>query len=199
MTRTVTSPQSDYTILLPGTWATIPLDDENATKRTIVNLVKRQVGVGDRQARQRRLMRDELVKTAADAKTEGAESFALSLELLPGVPFPAAMLTTVEAWGGGPSPTDVERAARLATAFPDFALLPLRAGLVARRAQPGHQVIGSTVTESLRLEYRVPRPDDESVLNVTISAPMVEAAHAELFIELFDSMIDSLTWAEVPA
>lgn len=190
-TRTSRSPDSDYTILLPGTWATIPLDDEAAFERRVGNIVKRQVGTGDRQARQRRQMRDELIKTVIDAKAGGADSFALSLELLPGVPFPAAMLTSVDGWAiDGITESSVEE--RLAASFPAFETLPLGGGHVARRAESGRKVIGSTVTPTLRMDYRVPRPDGESILKITISAPMIE--QSELFVALFDAMVDSITW-----
>jgi hypothetical protein len=54
VTREVVSPDRTYSIILPGTWAVIPLQDEAAMTKRIVAMVKKQVGGGDRAARMRR-------------------------------------------------------------------------------------------------------------------------------------------------
>ena len=47
------------------------------------------------------------------------------------------------------------------------------------------------MTPTLRMDYQVPRPDGESILKSTISA-LIE--QSELFIALFDAMVDSIAW-----
>ncbi|MEC5185956.1 hypothetical protein RCH12_003435 [Cryobacterium sp. MP_3.1] len=191
MTRKVVSPDQTFSIILPGTWAVIPLQDEVAMTKRIVALVKKQVGGGDRAARLRRQTRDEFVKTAQQARDAGAISFALSMELLPGVPFPAAMITTVETWPVSAS-AELDPADRLRAMVPDAVVLEQRSGLVARQAESARQRVGQETVPSLRATYWLPRPQTDDLLRITISAPMVD--DADLFTELFDAIVDSITW-----
>ena len=191
MTREVVSPDQTYSIILPGTWAVIPLQDEAAMTKRIVAMVKKQVGGGDRAARLRRQTRDEFVKTAQQARDAGATSFALSLELMPGIPFPAAMLSTTESWPVLAS-AELGLADRLRAALPGAVLLEQQSGPVARESESAPQRVGGEKVPSLRVVYWVPRPHQDDLLRVTISAPMVESP--ELFTELFDAIVDSITW-----
>ena len=191
MTREVVSPDQTYSIILPGTWAVIPLQDEAAMTKRIVAMVKKQVGGGDRAARIRRQTRDEFVKTAQQARDAGATSFALSLELMPGIPFPAALLSTVEAWPLFAS-AELSVADRLRAALPGAVLLEQQSGPVAREAETAQQRVGGESVPSLRVVYWVPRPHQDDLLRVTISAPMVDSS--ELFTELLDAIVDSITW-----
>jgi acetyl esterase/lipase len=153
--------------------------------------VKKQVGGGDRAARMRRQTRDEFVKTAQQARDAGATSFALSLELMPGVPFPAALLSTVESWPVLAS-AELSVADRLRAAVPGAVLLEHQSGPVARQAESAQQRVGQEKVPSLRVVYWVPRPHNDDLLRVTISAPMVDSP--ELFTELFDAIVDSIAW-----
>ncbi|MGO4783445.1 hypothetical protein [Cryobacterium sp. W22_MBD10_FK3] len=191
MTREVVSPDQTYSIILPGTWAVIPLQDEAAMTKRIVAMVKKQVGGGDRAARLRRQTRDEFVKTAKQARDAGATSFALSLELMPGIPFPAAMLSTTETWPVLAS-AELSPADRLRAALPGAVLLDQQSGPVARESESAQQRVGSEKVPSLRVVYWIPRPHADDLLRITISAPMVESP--ELFTELFDAIVDSITW-----
>jgi hypothetical protein len=191
VTREVVSPDRTYSIILPGTWAVIPLQDEAAMTKRIVAMVKKQVGGGDRAARMRRQTRDEFVKTAQQARDAGATSFALSLELMPGVPFPAALLSTVESWPVLAS-AELSVADRLRAAVPGAVLLEHQSGPVARQAESAQQRVGQEKVPSLRVVYWVPRPHNDDLLRVTISAPMVDSP--ELFTELFDAIVDSIAW-----
>jgi acetyl esterase/lipase len=191
VTREVVSPDRTYSIILPGTWAVIPLQDEAAMTKRIVAMVKKQVGGGDRAARMRRQTRDEFVKTAQQARDAGATSFALSFELMPGVPFPAALLSTVESWPVLAS-AELSVADRLRAAVPGAVLLEHQSGPVARQAESAQQRVGQEKVPSLRVVYWVPRPHNDDLLRVTISAPMVDSP--ELFTELFDAIVDSIAW-----
>lgn len=191
MTREVVSPDQTYSIILPGTWAVIPLQDETAMTKRIVAMVKKQVGGGDRAARLRRQTRDEFVKSAEQARDAGATSFALSLELMPGIPFPAAMLSTIESWPVLAS-AELDLADRLRAALPGAVLLEQQNGPVARESESAQQRVGGEKVPSLRVVYWLPRPHSDDLLRITISAPMVESP--ELFTELFDAIVDSITW-----
>ena len=50
----------ELTIVFPGTWAMIPLHDEDAAARRIQRLVTERVGRADRLARVRRTAKTEL-------------------------------------------------------------------------------------------------------------------------------------------
>ncbi len=190
--------EGDFSLILPGTWAAIPLDDPEATKRSVATLVKQQLGTDDRIARRRAQLRNELVETAAKAKAEGALSFSLSIELLPGVPFPAAMMTKRRPWPAEAgeataSRTNEELAERLTKGFPGATILSLDSGdPVARRATWEVQKYVEESTPALTAEYWTAVPASDELLYVTISAPMVQ--QSELFVELFDTMIASLIW-----
>ncbi len=195
-TREVVSPQGHYSLVLPGTWAAIPLTTETAMRKRIVALVKSRVGTGDRLVRIRRTVNDELMRTAEKARTSGAQSFLMSLEILPGIPFPAALIASDRGWPGGARPSvGDDDAAALAVALPGAEQLRHRMGPVARTSERGPQTVGNTETDALLLEYWVPYPDGSRLLNFTISAPM--AGDHELYILLFDALIDSLTWTGV--
>ena len=64
MTRQITVAPGEYSIVLPGTWAQIPLTSERDATMRITALVKKQVGRNDRLARHRREVRDQLVDVA---------------------------------------------------------------------------------------------------------------------------------------
>ena len=70
-----TALDDELAIIFPGTWATIPLHDQEAARRRVARLVTERVGRADRLARTRRTVRDELDKLVALAVDNDA--FAL--------------------------------------------------------------------------------------------------------------------------
>lgn len=189
-TRQVRLGLSDFFLVLPGTWAAIPMSDGESMKRRVAALVKEQMGRDDRLASRRLQLRTELIEAAGNAVEQGAVSFALALELLPGVPFGAALMSRLMPWT---NPGSGDDAARLATTFPDAVVLPLDAGgFAARSATGGTQKYASEETPSLVVDYWVPVPHSDQLLYLTVSAPM--APQSELFTQLFDAVIGSLTW-----
>lgn len=194
MTFTARSPQGSYAIVLPGTWAEIPLADEEGMRERIRSLVLQQVGRNDRLARMRRDAREELVSTAERARAAGATAFWMSLEVLPGIPLPAALIARDRAW---PEEVDRERTLpeRLAAATPGAEIIEQRTGPVARIREIGEDAIGETREPSLYLEYSVPYPEDAGLLTISVSAPT--AHDPELYTLFFDAIVDSLTWADV--
>jgi hypothetical protein len=191
--RSVTTPGAGYSIVFPGTWSVIPLEADEVMKTVISRIVKKQVGVADRLARTRRMMIEELLATAQRARDVGAHTMHLSLEILPGVPFPAALIASDSPW---PSESVPEApgafSSSLAAAFPDIPIVEHRFGPMCRKVEAKLGRVGDAETPSLSAEYRLPYPDGGGVLTLTISAPM--ARDPELYATLFDAMVDSLTW-----
>lgn len=184
-----------FDLILPGTWASIPLADETARAARISALVRQQIGSSDRLATRRRQFRDELAKSAKQAADAGAVAFAMALELFPGIPLSGAMISIFEPWpNGGAGAEDDDLAARLAAAYPDAEVLATEAGPIARKATPGVQSYSAaTSTPSLDLDYWAPVPDGSRVLATNVSLPM--APDPAPFTELFDSVMGSLIWA----
>jgi hypothetical protein len=198
VTRQLTLASGEFSIVLPGTWAAIPLDDEAETARHIKNLVTRQVGRNDRLARTRREAREELTDVAEQAKASGAISLALSLEILPGIPFPASLIVTEDAWPDDHSDTEavepavLDLAERLRRARPKAEIQDFVSGPVARLSQVGEIALGSGTTTNVAAQYWVPAENGDRLFLVLVDAPMAEAP--DLYLELFDAIVDSMTW-----
>jgi hypothetical protein len=181
-------------IILPGTWANVPLETERVARKFVKDLVRRQVGMDDRLAKVRADMVDETMKNVTAAVAMGVHTYLMSLELLPGVPFPAAILMADEPWPDAARPhlgaSDVPRALR--EGFPGGAVLDQANGPVLRIAEFGESAITETPVNVLRLEYHVPYPGLAKLLYARISVPMLPAA--DRFVALFDEIIDSVTF-----
>ncbi|WP_349899378.1 hypothetical protein [Parafrigoribacterium soli] len=193
MTEQLAVAGGQFSIVLPGTWSTIPLDDDAALEGHIKRLVLKQVGRADRFARTRREVRDQLTDVALNAKAQGAITFAIALELLPGVPFPASLMISEDTW-----PPDVELLAlenleqKLRVARPAAEVHPFRSGPVARIASVTDVSVGEETTPQLSAQYWVPAADGTRLFRVFVEAPM--AQFPELLTELFDSIVDSMVW-----
>ena len=122
----------ELTIVFPGTWVMIPLHDDEAAARRIQRLVADRVGRADRLARVRRTAKTELERLVSLANDSAAFALALSLEILPGVPFPASLVLSREEWPTRPEATD-EPGAHLARCLPGDEALELSIGPVRRR------------------------------------------------------------------
>ncbi|BDZ41247.1 hypothetical protein GCM10025865_05460 [Paraoerskovia sediminicola] len=184
-------------MILPGTWVSVPLTDRESARQFCRRLVREQVGRADQLARLRRDATQELVTSAADARELGAHTYLMALELLPGVPFPAALLALDESW---PESARADLAAgdvsaALVSAFPGTEVAVQRTGPVARRAELVRGTLGEQTYLTLRLEYHVPYPDGSGLMLARVNAPTVPAA--EPFATLFDEILDSLTWTDV--
>jgi hypothetical protein len=198
VTREVTSRAGGLRIVVPGTWANVPVDDPARAAAFVKRLVKERVGGADRLARVRREATQELLVSARDAAAIGVHTYLVSLELLPGVPFPAALMMLDEEWpaaAGAPAAGDDVRAA-LTAAFPSGEVAVQRNGPVARVVEMTDGRTGegeeSVDVRSMRLEYHVPYPDRSRLLFVRVNVPDVPAA--EPFATLFDEIVDSITF-----
>ena len=198
MTRQMKFPEAGFTIVLPGAWLTLPLDDPPTLERQIASVVRRRIGRDDRLARLRRDAKEQLRTMAAQAAAAGAFRVALSMEILPGVPFPAAMVFDYCGWPPVAQPKNGGGAElHLGLSFPDAQILPLGSGLTARRAIASTLQAGTETVNDVKIQYWVCTPDPDRLLHVTVDAPM--ASDTELYTELFDAIVDSVRWMTTAA
>ncbi|WP_402462021.1 hypothetical protein [Isoptericola aurantiacus] len=197
MTKALTSAVG-LRVVVPGTWANVPLDDPAKAAAYVKRLVRRQVGGADRLARMRRDASQELLVTARDAVGIGVHTYLVSLELLPGVPFPAAMMMRDEPWPGPVPSASEDLGPVLAAAFPGGEVAVQRNGPVVRDVEMtrGRTSDAADAVDvlSMRLEYRVPYPDRSRLLHVRVNVP--DLPSAEPFATLFDEIVDSITFLE---
>ncbi|QYF72692.1 hypothetical protein [Cryobacterium sp. PAMC25264] len=190
--------EANLSIVLPGSWLTLPLDDPPTLERQIASVVKRRIGRDDRLARLRRDAKEQLRGMAAAAAAAGAFRVALSLEILPGVPFPAAMVLDYSDWPptapGSPVPAD-DTEQRLRLAFPGAELLSLDSGLAVRRAFASTIRAGEETTNDVKIQYWLVTPDDDKLLHIVVDAPM--ASDTELYTQLFDAIVDSVRFSGI--
>ncbi|SFN93313.1 hypothetical protein [Mycetocola miduiensis] len=193
MTRQVTLTGEDLSIVLPGSWAVIPLTTAEAGERRVSALIKKQLGRNDRLAGLRRELRESINMSVREAVDLGAVGLAISLEILPGIPFPASLLILPLDWPTTAGDPDAPQAQRLLAAYPGSVLVEERA---VRPIVRRHELVSTSYdTESsqdLRINYWLPAGDGSSIVRVYVKAPM---AHTPpLWLELFDTIIGSLGW-----
>lgn len=193
MTREVTLTGADLSLILPGSWAVVPLTDRDAAQHRIAALIKKQVGRNDRLAHVRRELKTSLIQSAEEAIAIGAVGFAISLEILPGIPFPASLVILPLDWPATPLDGDPTEEQRLLAAFPGSTLVEEGSERpIVRR----HELVTTTYeTQSstdLRVNYWLPAGDGTRLARVYVKAPM---AHTPaLWLELFDTIVGSLGW-----
>lgn len=180
-----------FSLVLPGTWASIPLTGDKAAAAQIAALVKRQVGMNDRLASRRRQLRDELTKSAQDAAEQGAIAFQIALEIIAGVPFPGSIMSRLEGWPAGARGETLE--ARLASGFPAAVPIATDSGPGVRVAETGVTKYVDETTPSLSIDYWIPAPSGEQLLVTTVQLPTI--SEPDVFIELFDTVMSSILWA----
>ena len=197
MTRSVGVLEGKMRIVLPGTWVNIPLDSPESATRFTKQLVRRQVGVADRLARARRDATQELVANVRDAVRIGVHSYLMSLEILPGIPFPAAIMLRDEDWppAGRPAVEAGDTAAARAASYPEGDVAEQRNGPVARVVEMAEVDRKSDDGETLltmRLEYHIPYPGGRRLLMARVVVPNIPSA--EPFATLFDEILDSVSF-----
>lgn len=190
----------DLRIILPGTWVRVPLDSQDVATAFAKRLIKQQMGSADRLARSRREAVQELVSSAREAVGIGVHTYLMSLEILPGVPFPSALLLRDEPW---PDESREHAAAgdfkqALAVGFPGSEVANRATGPVARRWEMARHSVGegddAEVFLTLRLEYFLAVPGGAGVLMARANVSNIPGA--EPFATLFDEIIDSITFPE---
>jgi hypothetical protein len=192
-TRQVPMRSAHISMVLPGTWANIPVQEPETAERIIAALVRRQVGRDDRLARARRDAKEKLGDVVAKARVAGAFQVALSLEILPGIPFPAAMFLDFLPWAGF-QPEDDARATGLTGMLPGAEILELDCGLTARTWRQVDISPGTEVASDTKLEYLIVTPAGDQLLHVLVDAPV--ECEPEMIVALFDTMVDSIRWQD---
>jgi hypothetical protein len=181
-------------IVLPGSWTRIPLEDPEQTVAFVKRFVKRQTGNADRLAKVRRETVQDLLRSARDAAEIGVHTYLMSLEILPRVPFPAALLFLDQEWteSSRAALADGDVEAALTGTFGAVETGENRNGTFGRRWEVLTQQVGEEELLTLRLEYFVPYPDGSKVLMARANVPNIPKA--EPFGLLFNEIIDSITF-----
>lgn len=193
MTRQVTLTAADLSMVFPGSWAVIPLSSAETAERRASALIKKQLGRNDRLAGLRRELREGINESVREAIDLGAVGLAISLEILPGIPFPASLLILPLDWPASPNEAEASAEQRLLAAYPGSVLLEEGTERpIVRR----HELVTTTYeTESsqdLKINYWLPVGDGSRIVRVYVKAPM---AHTPpLWLELFDTIIGSVGW-----
>lgn len=193
MTRTVVLTGADLSIILPGSWAVIPLSGIDQATSRISALIKKQMGRNDRLASLRRELRQSLTESVKEALDIGAVGLAVSLEILPGVPFPASIVILPLDWPRTQTEPTASVAQRLLAAHPGSELIDESEDRpIVRR----HELVTTTyeteTSTDLKINYWLPVADGSSLARVYVKAPM---AHTPaLWLELFDTIVGSLGW-----
>jgi hypothetical protein len=193
VTRTVVLTGADLSIVLPGSWAVIPLQNIDRATSRISALIKKQMGKNDRLAGLRRELRQSLTESVKEAIDIGAVGLAVSLEILPGVPFPASLVILPLDWPRTETEPTASVAQRLLAAHPGSELID---GSETRPIVRRHELVTTTyeteTSKDLRINYWLPVADGSSLARVYVKAPM---AHTPpLWLELFDTIVGSLGW-----
>lgn len=196
MTKQLAMADDGMKIVLPGAWTRIPLEDPEQTVAFVKRFVKRQTGKADRLAKVRRETVQDLVASARDAVQIGVHTYLMSLEILPRVPFPAALLFLDQEWteASRTALADGDVEAALIATFGAVEMGDSRNGPFGRRWEVQTQTLGEEELLTLRLEYFVPYPDGSKVLMARANVPNIP--RAEPFGLLFNEIIDSISFPE---
>jgi hypothetical protein len=221
--RQTTLGGGELAIVLPGTWTALPVQDQEESERRIAAMIKRQVGRNDKLARARREVREQLREVVAEARRADAVTLALSSEILPGIPFPATLILSNEDWPmdaadtldalagesheasaepesaaprtDGESESDSDPVTeRLVRSFPDATILELTIGPVARRSRVHEVTYATESAPELVADYWFSPPDADRLVRAHLTAPMAQVP--DLYLELFDAMVDSITFRD---
>lgn len=190
---TTTRQTREFTLLLPGTWAMIPMTTPEEIKAATKRMIQKQVPKGDRFAALRLEARREAEKNAMEAFENGAVVYALALELLPGVPFSASLIGLRPGWPDEASP-HATVADKLKAVLPNGEDVENPTSLVRRRATHSTQQPGEKPITSLDIEYWLVREDKPPTLFL-ISVPQIPASDEEI-IEFFDAVIGAILWTD---
>jgi len=195
MTQAFGSESANFTIVLPGTWANIPLHDPAETERSVRALVKKQVGRDDRFARIRRDAKNQLMELAESALATKVLGLSLWLELVPGVPFPGSLTVDVVERPDDRDESIVPEGADelmefMQRVFPQATVIDAAPGPTARTAYVTSVRAGTQDIPHLKMTYVVPDPSTQRMVRFHVDLPMVD--RTENYVDLFDLVIDSV-------
>lgn len=189
--------RNDFTLLLPGRWARLELEDDGRLRSGIREYLLAAGGRRDDQTLLRAELRARLLRAARRARDAGGTHQFLGVELSPGVPFPAVLTVS---WPLvrllEPDPEPVRLRQLVAAADPDavaFPIGPSPAVRTCRRSRrPALEEEGAPEVEGLTIDYWVGVPGTARVALFSASVPLV-TEEASL-VDLFTVIMTSLRW-----
>lgn len=192
-------------IVLPGSWWTIPVGNEEMTKRAIHNLAERVTNKQDEFATLRAELRRDLNRLADEAREGGAGELHLALEIVPGMPIPMSLAVfwpDLDVLGSFPSDPrsviDIVQGALESLPdngdYVDQELAVLGSSTTYRRCKTvEHPAEGETPEYStLIVDYWVAVPGTQHVALLSFSTTFPH--ERELLLELFKVIVESLRW-----
>lgn len=186
-------------LLLPASWWTIDLTDDDGRRASIARLVEQQIGRGDERAALRADTRKHLQSSADDAAGVGGRLMAISLMEAGGVPVPATMtlyrLPGADLTGQGV--TQLEAVMRLGTEGSDsLGLADGPVGPVLRRVRrrPGPKDLGAERLTMLTVDYWLDPEDGQGLVYLVFSSPIGQVE--EPLLALFDAIMGSISPSE---
>lgn len=189
-------------VVLPADWWTLPLVDEDATRRAVVGLVDRQVGRSDAAAALRRELRVGVTASARRAAATGGWLMAFMLTRVGELPLPAT-LTAYRIPGSLAADDDVDALRASLTAHVVESGGRLDAGdgpfgLVLRTVRERTTVAapGAPETPVLVCDYWADPGDGHGLVELSFSTPLI--ALRERFVELFDAVAGTLHRSDEP-
>lgn len=194
-------------LVLPGTWWSIDLIDEDASRRSVRALVHTVLGRDDRLARQRAELRASTDALATKAREGGASDLYIAHELVPGLSVPISLTVfwpQQPVLGSKPSdPRSVIDLVRVglsaqpgADAYSDEVVEDLgqtstwrRCTLVANEADGDVPAFGTLI-----VEYWVAVPGTQRVVLLTFSTGFLQAR--DKMLEMFRAMVALIAWRD---
>jgi hypothetical protein len=188
-------------LVLPASWWTIDLRDEQARRRSVTTVVDRQVGRSDKLAQLRADARTRLLDAASTAASAGGLLMAVSLMRAADVPI-SATLTLYRvpgAVGSGDALAALESTLRAAEPT-DGVTLDIADGAfgpVLRRAsvRGGPSELGARDVEMLVVDYWTDPGDGDGLVLLTFSTPLLDLR--EGMLDLFDAIVATLDLDDV--
>jgi hypothetical protein len=194
------STRPDFDLALPGSWWSIPLDDEPTALRAIRRLVAEVAGRSDDQARLRDELRRRFAAVAQQAMAAEAKQLHLCREIVPGVPLPSSLTVY---WPPLVLPPGPQGAAGLRSligepeqgqAEEEFAV----AGTVGIRrdrlvVSPGGEGQGDPEVTTVEVGYWLVLPGGSRVVLLSFSCGM-PMLRTEL-VALFDLVVATVRWS----
>ncbi|MHA7985461.1 hypothetical protein ACX9R5_06600 [Rathayibacter sp. CAU 1779] len=206
----MTEPRSEVPemdLVLPGSWWSIDLANDDASRRSVRALVEKVLGTDDRLARQRAELRTSTENLAAKAREGKATDLYIALELVPGLNLPMSLTVfwpEQPVLGSKPStPRSVIDLVREglsaqpgANEYTDEIVEDLGETSTWRRctlfANPAHDDVPAF--DNLIVDYWIAVPGTQRVVLLTFSTPFVQ--EKEKMLELFRAMVALTKWRD---
>lgn len=193
----------DLTFALPGQWWRIPVQDSEASARSIRAFVTDTVGRADEHAQLRADLRQQLTKSTDDARSAQGREVYLTGEIAPGVPLSITLTTyrpelpTQFSASLGVDMTAESFASRLRSRAADADVEVWSEGDVAVvrdfRSQLATDEEGNE-ERTLRLDYWLLHAGTTETVLLSFTTPVIWEEAVEAVLELVDAIISTVDW-----